>query len=563
MEPRVVMTGGGSTGPRPHPDAAKTATPDTKHIAAAHRSILLDMSLASVRTLQPDVVTEPGPPWPVALAASLAGPGLLSLAFPKVNLGIFAFIALVPLFLLWSKSSWKQAFWWGLLAGVTLFALLLNWTTNSLHEFVGNWWVLGLVLICLIEGLNVAFMALAISLVCRGEFRATAIFAVAAVWLLGETWRTRGSLGLPFGELGLAAVHLPWLLPIAAYGGVYLLTGVVALVNAALAGIIDGTPPARRTGLAVLCVLAVLIVTGDVLRNRVTLPPAHVRVGIAQGNISQVEKWSPAIFAQTISIYATLTHQAAARGAKVVVWPETAVTGAPLQDPLLLRTLETLAQQSNVWIIAGTIDRPTKNTYYNAMLDLSPAGTMAGVYRKRLLVPWAEYLPLASLLDRLPIMREVSGFSAGAGPRLLPAAGFLWGALICFESAFAPYARATANAGADAIVVATDDAWFAGTTGPRQHGDIAIVDAISTGRWIVRGAATGISMIISPKGDVIAELPMGTSGTIVGDVGRGIETPYDRFGIMWLLLLSALAIVAAAVRPRMAPSGWRSRRGAP
>ena len=333
------------------------------------------------------------------------------------------------------------------------------------------------------------------------HFAALAVLAVPAAWLLVESLRTRGTLGLPFGELGLVAAHLSWLLPLAAYCGVFGLSALVALVNAALAGIIGGTLPARRAGAITLAVIALTIVGGDIARGRVTFEQPQLRVAIAQGNISQREKWSPATFARTLTTYTDLTRQAAARGAKLVVWPETVVTAYPLQQPALLQSLESLASQTGVWIAAGTIDRPASDVYYNALLMLTPLGSVAGVYHKRLLVPFAEYLPMDSLLRRLPLMDSASRFVPGPGPHLLPAAGYQWGALICYESAFAPYARATANAGADALIVATDDAWFGGTGGPYQHADVAVVNAVSTGRWIVRGADTGISEIIDPKVD--------------------------------------------------------------
>ena len=139
-------------------------------------------------------------------------------------------------------------------------------------------------------------------------------------------------------------------------------------------------------------------------------------------------------------------------------------------------------------------------------------------------------------------MRNASAFLRGPGPHLLPAADSTWGPLICFESAFAPYARATANAGADVLVIATDDGWFAGTTEPYQHADAAALQAVATGRWVVRAASTGISEIIDPHGEVVAKLGVGRRGIITGDVGRGITTLYDRYGIAWLLALSLIAV---------------------
>jgi apolipoprotein N-acyltransferase len=136
-------------------------------------------------------------------------------------------------------------------------------------------------------------------------------------------------------------------------------------------------------------------------------------------------------------------------------------------------------------------------------------------------------------------------FLRGPGPRLLTAAGFRWGPLICYESAFAPYARATANAGADAIVIATDDAWFNGTSEPYQHADAAVVEAVATGRWIVRAASSGISEIIDPHGTIVAELGVGRQGIVIGNVGKGTTTPYDRSGVAWLVAMCFIIVAVS------------------
>src|SRR5580704_15755861 len=108
--------GGGVTGPRPQPSRPAAAVAQTKHIAPRRRIVYRVMGmLAAARSLVEAPQAKIS--WPTALVASLAGPWLLSLAFPFANLGLFAFIALVPLFFLWSKASWKEAFFWGWLAG--------------------------------------------------------------------------------------------------------------------------------------------------------------------------------------------------------------------------------------------------------------------------------------------------------------------------------------------------------------------------------------------------------------------------------------------------------------
>ena len=435
------------------------------------------------------------------------------------------------------------------------------WMTNSLGDFIGNWKFLAGLLLGGIEGLAFAAVALLTALVCRGTIGALAVFALPSAWLLVESVRTRGALGVPFGELGLAGAHIAWLLPVAAFGGAYGLSAVIALCNGAVAGIVAGTPRARIAGVAALGALAVLVAAADVSRARVAVPAPDLRVAIAQGGISQRDKWSPAVFEHTMTVYSDLTRAAAARGAKVVVWPETAVTSYPLQDPSLLAYLERLAAANGVWLLAGTVDRPQKQSLYNAVIELTPRGTLTGEYQKHILVPFAEYLPADQYLRGLPLFEEASQFVPGPGPTLLRAAGKRFGVLVCYESAFAPYAREIVNAGADAMVIVTDDAWFGHTSGPYQHAEMAIIDAVQTGRWVVRGADTGISEIIDPKGTIVDRLDLDRSGIVVADIGPGIDAPYVRWGFAWPLGGAlVILIVALLPRPRNA-GGWRSRRG--
>jgi apolipoprotein N-acyltransferase len=503
-----------------------------------------------------------GVTWPAALAATCAGPLLFAAAFPPLSWGYIGCIALAPLFWLWAKSSWKQAFWWGWLAGVFLFVLLLHWMTESVGQFVGAWAWVALAVLCVVEGFAVAVAAVVTSLAAGGHVGRRALVAAPAAWLLTETARGHGLFSVPFGDLGLAAVSATWFLPLSAYGGVALLTLVFAASNAAVAGILAGSAPARRMSMAVFATIIVLTVMAGSARRAVVLPAPSVRVGVVQGNVSQAEKWSPQVFARTLQIYSRLTRQAAARGARIVVWPETAVPAFPLQDRALLAFLGDLARGLHVWIVAGAVDRAAGGGYYNILLDLAPDGSVAGVYRKHLLVPFAEYLPWPSL-RRFAVFNAVSDFLPGPGPATLPAAGKKWGTLICYESAFRWYARQTVNRGADGLIIATDDAWFGGTSGPVQHADIAVIDAVATGRWVARAADTGISAIIDPDGRIVGRLPFDTQGILVADVGEGVVTPYDRLGSSWLLAVAALAVIGALVRRRQPAVGWRSKRGRP
>ena len=433
--------------------------------------------------------------------------------------------------------------------------------TNSLGDYIGEWKLLAGVLLAAIEGLSFAVVGALTSLTAGAEIGATAVFALPSAWLLVESARTRGAWGVPFGELGLVGAHAPWLLPVAAFGGVYAMTAIIALCNSAILGIVAGTRNARIAGFIALGAIVVVVGSADLARARVAVDAPSVRVAIAQGGISQREKWSPAIFEHTMAVYSDLTHRAAAQGARVVIWPETAITSNPLQNPSLLAYIERLAAANNVWLIAGAIDRPQETTLYNSVLELSPSGAFAKKYDKHILVPFAEYLPFEDALRGLPLFSEASHFSSGAGPVLFDAAGLRFGPLVCYESAFAPYAREISNAGADALVIVTDDAWFGDTSGPYQHAEMSIVDAVETGRWVLRGGDTGISEIIDPKGRVVGSLGLSTSGVLNGVIGAPVGAPYVRWGIWWLLVLAGAAFVWGLYPRRRIAYGWRSRRG--
>jgi apolipoprotein N-acyltransferase len=490
-------------------------------------------------------------------AIAIGCPILAALAFPKTNLTPLAFVALAPLFWLWAVSSWKAALGWGVLSGTILFAALDSWMIYSLGDEIGSARFVALVLLAGSESIFVAAAAVITSLVSRGRFRPATVFAAPAAWLITESIRTNGSVSMPFAHLGAVAAHAPWFLPLAAYAGIYGLTAIVALCNGAVAGLLFGDRGTRVTAVVTLGCLIVLVALGAEQRARVALPPPDTKIAIVQGDISQRVKWSPAIFAHTIKVYADLTHAAAADGARIVVWPETAITDYPLQKSEVMRPLHDLVRQERVWLVAGTVDSPQRGELYNVIMTLDPNGAVRGVYRKHILVPFAEFLPFDTFFRGIPGFDQASKFAHGPGASALDVDGTRFGALICFESAYASYARETAGLGARALLIITDDAWFGPTSGPVIHADLAAIDAVETGRWVVRGADTGISQIIDPRGRVVAELPLDRAGFLAARIGPPIDTPYDRFGAAWLLGLAAVTLVLAAV---VRPASSKKRR---
>ncbi|HEX7421596.1 MAG TPA: nitrilase-related carbon-nitrogen hydrolase, partial [Thermoanaerobaculia bacterium] len=110
--------------------------------------------------------------------------------------------------------------------------------------------------------------------------------------------------------------------------------------------------------------------------------------------------------------------------------------------------------------------------------------------------------------------------------------------------------RTQVRHGAEVLVTITNDAWYDGTSAPRQHLNQARLRAIEDDRYLLRAGTTGISALVDPAGKVLQEIPMGRSGTILAQFQpRHSSTPYVRFGD-WFAWGACLATAAGMWRKR-------------
>ena len=91
---------------------------------------------------------------------------------------------------------------------------------------------------------------------------------------------------------------------------------------------------------------------------RLRQPPLvpEVRVAVMQPSIEQPLKWDPRHARETLAIYLALTRLAAAGGAELIVWPETASPTVLRRDAELQRTLTDLSAELRAPLLVGSID---------------------------------------------------------------------------------------------------------------------------------------------------------------------------------------------------------------
>jgi len=282
-----------------------------------------------------------------------------------------------------------------------------------------------------------------------------------------------------------------------------------------------------------------------------------LRVGLIQGNVDQGQKWEGARAGAIFHDYLTMTRQAIAQGAELVIWPESSTPFMLEEDVAQAERVRAIASQAHVPILLGSdqIERVGPNEpprYYNSAFLVGADGTTTGVYRKMHLVPFGEYVPLKRLLVfAAPLVEAVGPFSAGEKPDLLPVDGHLVSTAICYEIVYPDLVRQFVAGGSELLTTITNDAWFGWTSAPYQHFTQASMRAIEEGRYLVRAANTGISGIVDPYGRVVVKSPVFQQAVLVGQVRflRG-STPYARYGdvFAYASVLATLGMLVLARR---------------
>jgi apolipoprotein N-acyltransferase len=101
---------------------------------------------------------------------------------------------------------------------------------------------------------------------------------------------------------------------------------------------------------------------------------------------------------------------------------------------------------------------------------------------------------------------------------------------ICYEDSFGEEQLDFLPA-AHFLVNVSNDAWFGDSIAPDQHLQIARVRALETGRFNLRATNTGITVVISPSGEILQRLPQFETGVLNAVVQPYVgATPYVRWG---------------------------------
>ena len=514
------------------------------------------------------------------LAGSVLSGVLLAVSFAPQEWADTAWCALIPLLIVCSYATPREAIRYGWQAGFVFWLVSMVWLTRVT--------VFGWLLLSAYCAVYVVPLALIASWwfqrygVSRFRYNIPLMFVLTATWVASEYTRFNLLTGFPWNPLGASQYANLAFIQHASWGSVYGIGAMLVLVNAAVAiTVIRYLRKHARLGrthhpemMIAISVVLIAFVTGGTMHRSVSEQGTDLRIALIQPGIPQEEKWTAESEEMIYTRLTELTSNAILwTKPDLVVWPETALPYDVRLSEVWYGLVDSLARMGAP-ILVGSMDSETladrKPRYYNSSFLFDTNGVIIEEYDKCHLVLFGEYVPFHEVVDIVNAMTPVmESFSPGKTNTVfrVPLVGSPFSSLICFEDTMPYLARRSVRNGARLLINQTNDAWFDPSAASRQHMILSVFRTVENRVPMVRSANTGYSCHIRATGE-IREVLAGESGRHDGPGFQLVTvrvppedlppTFYTRFGdvFAWACLALSLPFLVIAVRSvKPTPSG--------
>ncbi|MFB8076478.1 apolipoprotein N-acyltransferase [Streptomyces sp. NPDC056013] len=227
-----------------------------------------------------------------------------------------------------------------------------------------------------------------------------------------------------------------------------------------------------------------------------------------------------------------------------VLWPENSSDIDPYANPDAADVIDGAVRAIGVPTVIGAVIAPETGKLRNTLIEWDPDRGPVATYDKRHVQPFGEYIPMRSLLRvfNSNVDRVSRDFGAGTKVGVFDLAGTKVGLATCYEAAFDWAVRDTVTHGAQLISVPSNNATFGRSEMTYQQLAMSRVRAVEHSRAVVVPVTSGVSAVIRPDGEIVAETKMFTPDVLVEKVPlRSSLTPATRMGTLPEALLVALA----------------------
>lgn len=250
----------------------------------------------------------------------------------------------------------------------------------------------------------------------------------------------------------------------------------------------------------------------------------------------------------------------------LILWPENVVDlEGELKQNIEFEEMDALAKEMDSPIIAGITEgfRGDDPYYTNASVVINPKTDKIARYDKVRRVPYGEYVPFRSIVERASPPRFLPWRDARAGTEpavldtlLADARPVTLGISISWEIFFDTRARDAISNGGSVLINPTNGSSYWLTIVQSQQIASSQLRAMETGRWVLQAAPTGFSAIVTPDGDVIDRSGVSETKVIHGTVEL-------REGLTWAVRFGRWPMVIVAALAFLVSQAWRDRGGRP
>ena len=486
---------------------------------------------------------------------------------------IFAYISLIPFFLLLKRTKLKFSFLWGAFSG-------------SLSYFIFNFWIiffhpLAIYIIiakyCILYSILFFVLKIIDSYFSRYSF----IFQTIA-WVAFEYLSTLGFLGYSYGIMGYTQWNFPILIRVSSIFGVWGISFLLVFFSACTASFLfDFYKEKDIKNVYKIYRLPMMIWIGTFFAF--ILYGAFTKIDLSEAQRTKIALVQPnrdpwlgnlEVYRNNYEELKNLSEKALKNfpDIELVVWPETAFipmirwhykyTSTSNPNSLLVRELLHFLDNQKVPFLIGNDDGvldekfsdnnfdnlEDKRLDYNAALLFIPKKNVLPpepqTYRKMHLVPFTEHFPYQELFPRLyEFLKEndTHFWEKGKEANLLEFKNLKIGPPICFEDSFGYISKAFSRRGANIIINLTNDAWANSAVSQYQHLSMAVFRAVENRLPVLRAASSGQTVFIDQNGKIQNMLAPFVKDVLIVDVPvltDGRQTVYSYLGDFFALTCS-------------------------
>ena len=328
------------------------------------------------------------------------------LTLPLGNPGLYwlAWFGLVPTILVMKElNDYKRVLVYGWILGITIAVGASYWLYHPINDFSGlpfPLMVIFLIILFAIAGFNMGLWSIAYKYIERGRKKKFSLLLLAGSWVAFEYLINFIFPYYPFGNLGLTQTGFDRFLQLSEYGGVFLLSFIVILIN----GLIYKLITVKRLRYFLLIVV-IFLTAGyfsgqalDRLDDTQYKTGQRINIGIIATEIPQEEKWQGQNIERFIDFIAEETDRLYDNGAELVIMPETALTFDYPRNGYYRDMFQDLTDLNGYLLLGSQAIRDEPTEPYNSVFWLDNEYEILGRYDKIDLIP-GEFIPFVGVAE--------------------------------------------------------------------------------------------------------------------------------------------------------------------